>query len=289
MGEAEGETEQKEQTEHQIALHTVEQHVLLAGIIVAEIGALWAGLSHTRFFLFIAFILLSLTLISLRFPHSWASIIWLAMIYLLIFFGTTTALSLTGQTILSLPIGGGMVFLGLWLGGRFLVHVKISRDRKKDLYYVPLGLWGLALAVFLVSSALSAVGFYLWAKGGGLGLYVASEVVLAFSIPYMLLKTEEIGVGILHPEDLIRYRGEDRCPECNAILILEKKRCPHCGATTVFRWCPISEAYVTTCPACKERVLWGRTCSKCGAPLPESPTCPGCGRVVPFGEWENVA
>ena len=258
--------------------------LFVAGIVVASLGALWAGVSQKNVVIFGALLLLCLALVYLRFPRSWSMLLWLAGVYVLtavgglLVFGwrsVSTILPLTGLV---------LVLLGGYLAFLFIERVKDLRDSVEGEEYVTLGLWSLFVFFFFVVSLTSAYGVYRWYRGGMLLLYVVSEVFLVLSIPYILLKTEALGASILSSEGMIQF-GDEKCAVCEALLSLEVKECPSCGSTRVFKWCPVCEAYAVTCPECMERTLWRDACGLCGSELSGEALCRDCRQSSPMSEW----
>ncbi|MCD6461521.1 MAG: hypothetical protein J7L61_02135 [Thermoplasmata archaeon] len=260
--------------------------VLTAAIVAAGLAALWSGLSHDKMLVFLSFLLMGLALVYIRYPNAWANIFWLALAYLGLFLGTFIMATWAGVSASVTAAGALMVFLSLWLSFGFLVHVKKHRDSMADIRYISLGIWGLMLAAFVLMSMLSGIGVWLWARGGGLSLYLWSEALIVILLPLLLSKAEETRSGFLSPGDLTFYERKEKCPECGAVLSIEHRVCPSCGKETVFKWCNISEAYTIICPSCKTEVLWRQRCSRCGERLPDEKRCPHCGASAPVRLWK---
>ncbi|MCK4717663.1 MAG: hypothetical protein KAT70_03250 [Thermoplasmata archaeon] len=262
-------------------------NIMLAGIIASSIGALWASIEHERFLLFVCFLLLALSLLYIRFPRSWASIFWIATMYGAIFLGTILFLGWTFRVFWIGLLGLGGMGLGLALGLLFIEHVKTVRDERSDTDYVILGLWSLVFLIFMGLCLISALGFYLWAKNGSLVIYLIGEVGAISLLPYIFLKVEEVGAGLMRPEDLLFF-GEEKCPACEADLLLETRKCPSCGASRLFKWCTICESYATLCPECKERSTWLDRCISCNTRLPHEVKCKTCEATTLMETWKKA-
>ncbi|MDG6221622.1 MAG: hypothetical protein QCI38_09290, partial [Candidatus Thermoplasmatota archaeon] len=224
-------------------------NLLLVGIAISSFGALWGSLASQTLLFFLSFLVLTIALVYIRFPKSWASVFWIGATYSFTFIGTVLALGWIGREVIIGLIGMGGILLGAASGLFFIDHVKRARDDAEG-DYIPLGIWSLVFLSVIGLSIASAIGFFSWAKGGDLWIYLITEGAIIVLMPYVLLKTEEVGAGIIRPDEILHY-GEEKCPACSADLLLETRKCPECGSSRLFKWCTICESYSTICPECK--------------------------------------
>ncbi len=247
------------------------------------------------------------------FPSVWRYLFYIGLLY--VFVATGAIMPLFYLSSAPLFIGWAFVFhvLGILVAYNLVKDVVNHRrayhmaaiKEGKEAPYVPIGLWLLALLVFILFTDFSMVGFSRWALAEeSLALYLGSEVVLVGLVMY-LLNVPERAFGGKGADFVPRVSLREVTTETKKVAKKLVKR-PKLGRPAA-RVAKVAEAArrpkvlaggTLECPACgHELAIDVRRCPECyrdnefaWCPVSEHYIipCPSCGKPTVYGE-ENCS
>ncbi len=246
------------------------------------------------------------------FPSVWRYLVYIAFIYVAVGFGAIMPLFYLKYAPLFIGASAVAHILGVLVAYNLVKDVNLSRrayheaaaTEGKWAPYVPMGLWTLSLAAFMVLVDVSMWGFSSWAQyGGSLAPYLACEVLLVLLVMY-LLEVPERAFGGKGADFVPRVSLSEVGAETRKVVKKIVTRVPR-DATEATRRAvkrarrpaPTPKTLATgthNCPACgSELKLDVRLCPECyksndfaWCPVSEHYIipCPSCGKPTVYGE-----
>ncbi len=262
----------------------VSKEAYILPLFISSLIALFGGLHHEYWFIWIGGLLAALLFLFLAYPHVWMYGFWLAGIYGLVG-GSVICLYSLGR-INGWYRGLGVMgeVLAIYITYVLLRKTLILRDNLKEGNSSYLGLWSVSLLLFYVLSNLSFIAWFWWGMEiYPIHYYTAAEVVLILLALHILYIPEHFEwEPLLHAVVL----EENVCPHCGGTLQTERRKCPKCGEYNVIKYCPASEEFMVVCKNCKKLTPLGRErCIHCNSIQLAALKCTVCGKTAPINEW----
>ena len=283
----------------------------MAGAFLAFLISIASGVSDMRWATpaWVIMGLIGAFLCLYAFPSVWRYLVHLGLIYFLIAIGAIAPLFYLERA--PLWIGWAFVFhiAGLLVAYNLVKDVNLSRrayhmaamSEEKTAPYVPMGLWLLALLVFILLTDVSMYGFSLWARqGASIALYVVSEVIIIGLLLY-LLNVPERAFGGKGRDFVPRVSITEMTSETKKVVKKLVKRSS--GMKAAKRAAKVAHEKLRPkvlaggtleCPVCSsELAIDRRRCPECyrenefaWCPVSEHYIipCPACGKPTVYGE-----
>jgi hypothetical protein len=258
-------------------LKKINLFVILAGVffwLSLYYGLLGGKLNTT---LWMIFALAGFGCIYKSFPIFWKYSVFLLTIYI---FGSVGASFIVAGLVTLTPL---YVLLGLLcnLIAFFVIYNfcwKVIELGKIYKSYCSVGIWSIALLVFLGLTNLSLSDWAYWVIGkSNLTSYVIAECMLVPIAIYILW----------HLETKLKF--VNLCVSCGSPLRWVILKCNSCGEEKKLAWCLKGEHWLLSCRFCKALTIFGKEkCSSCKKVIGKLLVCDSCNKASPLSEWQRI-